>query len=93
MQGLPARDVTIQDRGLLPHVFILTSNKLMLWAVIFCGTFCLRFPEARLLTGAWHCAVRTFLPLPKRGIDGPVCSSAKIGHLNTAKDGVVTYLA
>ena len=75
MQGLPAPAVTNRRRGLLPHVFILTFNKLK--AVIFCGTICLRLPEARLLTGAWHYAVRTFLPLWKRGIDGPVCSRGK----------------
>jgi len=81
MQGLPARAVTSRGRGLLPHVFILTFNKLLLKAVIFCGTLCLRLPEARLLTGAWHCAVRTFLPFWKRRIDGPVCSGAKISSL------------
>ena len=81
MQGLPARAVTSRGRGLLPHVFILTFNKLLLKAVIFCGTRCLRLPEARLLTGAWHCAVRTFLPFWKRRIDDPVCSGAKISSL------------
>lgn len=42
MQGLPANDVTIISRELLPHVFTLTFYK----AVIFCGTVCSRlWPE------------------------------------------------
>ena len=59
MQGLPAPIVTNLSRGLLPHVFILTTTCVM--AVIFCGTCCQRFPDARLFTGALHYAVRTFL--------------------------------
>lgn len=59
MQGLPASVVTNRGRGLLPHVFILTFA--LAKAVIFCGTCCQRFPDARLFTGALHYAVRTFL--------------------------------
>ena len=59
MQGLPAPAVTCRSRGLLPHVFNLTSCE----AVIFCGTICGRVNAPRLLTGTLPCAVRTFLPL------------------------------
>ena len=45
MQGLPAIDVTIKSRRLLPYVFTLPSPLLHLWRrdgveVIFCGTIC-----------------------------------------------------
>jgi len=70
MQGLPANDVTIKSRELLPHVFTLSLafSPLRLRRgvrdeVIFCGTVCPRHVGARLFTGALLCAVRTFLPL------------------------------
>ena len=63
MQGLPANDVTIKSRELLPHVFIFSP---ITGVVIFCGTVCSRQVGTRLLTGALLCAVRTFLPPIKR---------------------------
>ena len=67
MQGLPADDVTIKSRELLPHVFTLSHLPLFTkmkkgWdEVIFCGTVCSRQVGTRLFTGALLCAVRTFL--------------------------------
>jgi len=62
MQGLPANDITIISRELLPHVF--TRALWLRRAVIFCGTISSAAlqPQSRLFTGALLCAVRTFLP-------------------------------
>jgi hypothetical protein len=74
MQGLPAPAVTRRRRGLLPHVFILTSCE----AVIFCGTGCGCFHTPRRLTGTLPFAVRTFLPPQKRRAMTRLVATAKI---------------
>ena len=67
MQGLPANDVTIKSRELLPHVFTFLlpleseMGSYFLWHyLLFPRTF--QHRETRLFTGALLCAVRTFLP-------------------------------
>jgi hypothetical protein len=75
MQGLPAVNVTITSRELLPHVFIFSTDKSMV--VIFCGTICYRHfvsTHTRLFTGALLYAVRTFL-LILQWSDNPACSN------------------
>jgi len=59
MQGLPANDVTIKSRELLPHVFTLSHlAPLSTWwkgiggEVIFCGTVCL--PSVTVSNPAVH---------------------------------------
>jgi hypothetical protein len=60
MQGLPADNVTITSRELLPHVFTFSP---IAGVVIFCGTICCPdfHQNTRLFTGALLYAVRTFL--------------------------------
>jgi hypothetical protein len=64
MQGLPANNVTIISRRLLPYVF--TFAPICIGIVIFCGTICFHLCLKRSgtppLAGALLCAVRTFLP-------------------------------
>ena len=85
MQGLPAPAVTCRSRGLLPHVFNLTSRSpvtgTMRQAVIFCGTICERVNAPRLLTGTLPCAVRTFLPLYEQRAMTRLVAAAKIRRL------------
>jgi hypothetical protein len=71
MQGLPAEDVTIISRELLPHVFTLTpalstsgegEGSNFLWHYLFRHVACLHAThQTRLFTGALLCTVRTFL--------------------------------
>ena len=77
MQGLPAYNVAIKCRELLPHVFIFSTDKSMV--VIFCGTICYRHfvrrnIHTRLFTGALLYTVRTFLLSQITKSDNPACS-------------------
>jgi hypothetical protein len=65
MQGLPAKDVTIIGRELLPHVFNLTAIIVDDAAVIFCGTISSRLsPEAG--SSPVHCSVLSGLSFPRK---------------------------
>jgi len=71
-QGLPFYNVTITERGLLPHIFTLTLCR----AVIFCGTFCTCYqaPPVR-----W-CVALCCPDFPRRDYsqsDSTVCSLCK----------------
>src|SRR5690606_7610854 len=60
MQGLPPAGVTTDSRELLPHVFTIASQRLV---VIFCGTFC--SPLARRPgCSPVHCSVLSGLSYP-----------------------------
>jgi hypothetical protein len=69
MQGLPANDVAIISRELLPHVFTLARRSFseggQLFSVALSVNVMLRQAQhdiSRLFTGALLCAVQTFLP-------------------------------
>src|SRR5690606_9430843 len=60
MQGLPPAGVTTDSRELLPHVFTIASQRLV---VIFCGTLC--SPLARRPgCSPVHCSVLSGLSYP-----------------------------
>jgi len=72
MQGLPANNVTIISRELLPHVFNLTpafSTSGEGEAVIFCGTVCCPVFTAAPGSSPVHCSVLS-------GLSSPSCDRA-----------------
>ena len=83
MQGLPANNVTIISRELLPHVFTFIST--LLWRQLFSVALSVlvssKENKTRLLTGTLLCAVRTFLPPTILwGNDSLACSSTKVSQ-------------
>jgi hypothetical protein len=79
VQGLPAINVTIYSRELLPHVFtLIPQNAGQLFSV---ALSVLTWGETRLFIGALLCAVRTFLPPLARRTIARLVASAKISRI------------